>query len=109
MQSKLIENYNFFTKENPKSQDDKLLEECIEFDLAYAEYLVEPTKANFIAMLGEELDVLNLLCQKAIVEYGLNMDEIEAMFKLRIDRTSEIIKRMKLTGKSYKEIRREYD
>lgn len=106
MESKLIEIFNHFTKDNPGAQDMKLLEEYEEMIVAFIYYQTHRNKDAFMDVLGEMLDFAVILSQKAIVEYGENFEEIEAMFKHRVNRTHGIVKEMKVTGKSYTELRR---
>lgn len=101
----LITIYRFFTKHNPKAQDKKLDEEITELIEAYNTYKHTPNKANFMAMLLEVADCSVITHQKAIVEYGLNMDEIQAMYNMKVERTIKLIKECNGDPEKYDEVR----
>lgn len=106
MMYKLIKIYNFFTKHNPKAQDDKLDEEHDEHEEAYQTYKHSPNRENFMALLAEYVDEGVLLFQKAIVEYGLNMDEIESYYKMKVERTIKLIEKCNGDPENYEKVRK---
>ena len=90
---RLIKIYKTFGKDN---QFKKLLEEFQELFDAFRQYKLgrytnTETKADFIALMDELNDFRVLVSQIAIVEYGMNTAEIEAMLNSKVNRTIKII------------------
>lgn len=103
----LIKIYNEFGYE---AQLMKLMEEFYEFKAAFSNYkmsfyMERETKDQFIEVLDELNDMVNVAYGIGIVKYGIHCDEIEAMRMSKVARTINIINKMNLTGDSYHEIR----
>jgi len=106
MYKKIIEH---FGKEN---QIDKLVdEEMQEFRQAIILYALNPSR-SLIDNVIDELNDLTVLVKQLAISEGYEYVEIsDKMYGgqlMKVDRTVKIIDEMKLTGKSYEEIRKKY-
>jgi len=107
MENDLIKIYLKFGFE---TQIEKLREEYIEFENAFHDYrmslyLAEETKEQFIDVIDELGDMVNVAYGIAIAKYGMSYDEIEATKIDKRERTIYIVNEMIRTGKTYDEIR----
>jgi len=99
---------NHFGKEN---QQDKLKEEVMELVKSVIKYTDDPNEDAFKELLSELADVTILTEQLGYTE-GIPQYKFHRMLYTekdnKIKRTISIIEEMQKTGKSYKEIRKDY-